>query len=357
MTSAASLPATDVPPIEDQAAEARASTSTSARTWNRLLAPYKRPHRGRALLQVATSVVPFVLLWAAMAWSVGVSYWLTAALAVPAAGFFLRVFMIQHDCGHGSFFRSPRANHWLGATLGVVTFFPYGYWRRTHAIHHATHGNLDRREFGDIATLTVREYQALSRWGRLGYRLYRNPFVLFVLGPLYQFVLKHRFPFDTPFAWKREWASVMGTNLAILAIGGALSWWLGWQTVVIVQVAIVMLAGSIGVWLFYVQHQFEESYWDEGDEWDFYRAGAHGSSFYDLPRILHWFTANIGYHHIHHLSSRIPNYRLRECFEENAELRRVTHLTLWESLACARLRLWDEERRLLVGFRELRRPA
>ncbi len=309
-----------------------ADSTPDARALRRLLAPYKRPSRRRALVQLGTSVVPFAAVWAAMAWSAGVSYWLTALLAVPAAGLFLRLFMIQHDCGHGSYFHSARANNWLGGLLGVVTFFPYGYWRRTHSIHHATHGNLDRREFGDIKTLTVREYQARGRLGRLGYRLYRNPFVLFGLGPIFQFVLKHRCPIDVPLAWKREWASVLWTNLGIVAAGGALSWLLGWQTVVVVHGAIMLVAGGLGVWLFYVQHQFEESYWDDGDEWDFYRAGADGSSFYDLPRALHWFTANIGYHHIHHLASRIPNYRLRECFEENPELQRVTRLTLRQSL-------------------------
>ena len=325
-----------------------------ARAWNRLLAPYKRPCRRRAWLQLADTVLPFAALWAAMAWSVGVSYFLTALLAVPTAGLFLRLFIIQHDCGHGSFFASARANHRLGFLIGIITLFPYGYWRRTHAIHHATHGNLDRREFGDVTTLTVREYRARGPWGRLAYRLYRHPLILLGLGPLYQIVLKHRLPFDTPLAWKREWASVLWTNAGILAVGAGLAWFLGWRTVLAVHLPVVLLAGAAGIWLFYVQHQFEDSYWDGEAEWDFYRAGAEGSSFYDLPRVLHWATGNIGYHHIHHLSSRIPNYRLRECFEENSELQRVTHLSLIGSLACARLRLWDEDRRRMVGFRELR---
>ena len=325
----------------------------SAREWNRLLAPYKRSHRGRALSQLLTSAAPFVLCWGATAWAFRAGlYWLMVPFVLLAAGFFLRLFIIQHDCGHGAFFRSQRANNWLGAVIGVATFFPYGYWRRTHAIHHATHGNLDRREFGDVVTLTVREYRERGPWGRFGYRLYRNPFVLFALGPLYQFVIKHRFPFDIPWTWKREWASVLWTDLAILGVFGGLSWGLGWQTVLATQLAIVMVAGGVGIWLFYVQHQFEDAYWDDEDEWDFYRAGAHGSSFYDLPQWLHWFTGNIGYHHIHHLSSRIPNYRLRECFEENPELQRVTRLTLTGSLACARLRLWDEESREMVSFRD-----
>jgi len=334
-----------------------AGTTGIARPWSLLLAPYRRASRRRALVQLATSAVPFAAVWAAMAWSAGVSYWLTALLTIPAAGLFLRLFMIQHDCGHGSFFRSAAANHRLGAVLGVVTFFPYGYWRRTHAIHHATHGNLDRRGFGDVDTLTVHEYRARGRAGRLAYRLYRNPLVMFGLGPIYLFVIKHRCPFDLPFSWKREWASVLWTDAAILAAGGVLAWFVGWQTVVVVHLSIVFVAGAVGIWLFYVQHQFVDSYWDDADAWDFYRAGAHGSSFYDLPGPLRWFTANIGYHHIHHLSSRIPNYRLRECFEENAELQRVARLTLAQSLGCLRLRLWDEERRRMVGFREARQAV
>jgi omega-6 fatty acid desaturase (delta-12 desaturase) len=246
----------------------------------------------------------------------------------------------------------PAANHAVGAALGVVTLFPYGYWRRTHAIHHATSGNLDQREFGDIRTLTVGEYRARSPWGRLAYRLYRNPLILFGVGPFSQFVIKHRFPFDIPWAWRREWASALWTNLGIAAVAGGLCALVGWQTFLIVHLSIIALAGPLGVWLFYVQHQFEETYWDHEDAWDFYRAGAHGSSFYDLPRVLHWFTGNIGYHHIHHLCSRIPNYRLRQAFDENPALQRVTRLTLRQSLRCARLRLWDEERRAMVGFRE-----
>jgi acyl-lipid omega-6 desaturase (Delta-12 desaturase) len=319
-----------------------------------LLAPYKLPSWRRALTQLLDTALPFAALWWLMAWSLDVSYLLTLLLAVPAAGLYTRLFIFQHDCGHGSFFPSPAANRALGSALGVVTLFPYGYWRRTHAIHHATSGNLDRRELGDIETLTVREYRALSPWRRLGYRLYRHPLVLFGLGPLYQFVIKHRFPWDIPWAWKREWASALWTNLGIAAGGGALCLLFGWQTVLVVHLTIVLLAGPLGVWLFYVQHQFEETYWEGAGAWDFYRAGAHGSSFYDLPRALHWFTGNIGYHHIHHLSSRIPNYNLQRCFEDNPALQRVTRLTLRQSLRCLRLRLWDEDRRLLVGFRELR---
>ncbi len=323
--------------------------------WQKLLAPYMRAHNGKAIFQLVTTAGLFAGTWLLMLWSLELSYWLTLALALPAVGLFTRLFIFQHDCGHGSFFRSRRANNALGAVLGVLTLTPYRYWRRTHAIHHATSGDLDHRTFGEVDTLTVAEYRQRSRWGRLRYRLYRHPFVLFVVGPAYQFVLKHRLPFDMPLAWRQEWASVMWTNAGIVAL--ALAAWgvLGLERFLLVQLPITLLGGAIGVWLFYVQHQFEDTYWRVHPEWDFHRAGIEGSSFYDLPRVLHWFTGNIGFHHVHHLASRIPNYRLAECFRKVAELRQVTRLTFWSSLKCLRLRLWDEQNRRLVGFRELRR--
>jgi len=279
-----------------------------------------------------------------------VGYWLTLLLALPASGLLTRLFIIQHDCGHGCFFRSMRANHAVGFVLGVVTLTPYQYWRRTHAIHHASSGDLDHRDFGEIATLTVREYQALSPGGRLRYRLFRNMFVLLVLGPFFQFVLKHRLPLDTPREWKGEWRSVMATNLALAAVLVTMGLTIGLGQFALVHLPIVLVSGALGVWLFYVQHQFEDTYWENQPEWDFHRAGAEGSSFLDLPAVLHWFTGNIGYHHVHHLSSRIPNYSLRRCMEENPELHQVTRLTLGQSLQCGHLKLWDEERRRLVGF-------
>jgi omega-6 fatty acid desaturase (delta-12 desaturase) len=321
--------------------------------WRKLLAPYKQSSWRHASIQLLNSALPFGLLWALMAALAGRSYLLTLLLAVPASFFFVRLFIIQHDCGHGSFFPSRRANNLLGAMLGVVTLFPYGYWKKTHAIHHATSGNLDDREFGDIVTLTVSEYRALSPFGRLRYRLYRNPLVMLGVGPFYQFVIKHRFPFDIPFAWKREWRSVLGTNVALAAVVTALGVTVGWKTFALVQAPIIVIAGAIGVWLFYVQHQFEDTYWEHDEAWDFYRAGAHGSSFYDLGRVGHWLTGNIGYHHIHHLASQIPNYRLAACFRDNPEMQRVTRLTVRDSLRCARLTLWDEERRTMVPFRSL----
>lgn len=332
----------------------RDEIKTLPSSWAKILGPYAKPSVGRSVFQLLNSAVPYAVVWFLMLASLEVSYWLTLLLALPAAGFLVRLFIIQHDCGHGAFFRSRAANNALGSLLGVLTLTPYAYWRRTHAIHHATSGNLDHRGSGDVTTLTVEEYRALSRWARLRYRVYRQPLIMFVVGPVYEFILRLRLPLGTPWSWRREWASVLWTNLALAAVVAAMWATIGIRAFLAIQLPISLIAGIAGVWLFYIQHQFADTYWERDDAWDFHAAGLEGSSYYDLPGILHWFTGNIGVHHVHHLSSRIPNYRLRECLRENPELQQVRRLTLLGSLKCARLNLWDEERRRLIGFRHLR---
>jgi omega-6 fatty acid desaturase (delta-12 desaturase) len=306
----------------------------------------------KSLFQIANTAIPLILLWTLMVWSLGIGYWLTLLLAVPTALFLVRLFMIQHDCGHFSFFRSRGANNLVGSVIGVFTLVPYVYWRKTHAIHHASAGNLDHRGFGDIDTLTVREY--LSR-KRLLYRLYRNPLVLLLIGPAWQFIIKHRFPTDAPRDWKREWASVHWTNLALVSLVAALSLTIGLDRFLLVQLPVTLLAGSLGVYLFYVQHQYEDTYWRYREVWNYYHAGLEGASHLVMPKWLQWFTANIGLHHIHHVSSRVPNYTLQRVYDENPEFHDVTRLTLPQSLQTLRLTLWDEDEKKLVGFSDLPR--
>jgi omega-6 fatty acid desaturase (delta-12 desaturase) len=282
-------------------------------------------------------------------------WWLTLLLAVPAAGFLVRLFLIQHDCGHGAFFRNRLVNDWTGRVLGVFTMTPYDLWRRTHAVHHATTGNLDRRGMGDVDTLTVREYLALPRGRRLLYRLYRNPLVMFGLGPAYLFFLQHRLPVGMMRNGWAPWLSAMATNAALALVAGILIWLIGLVAFALVHLLTVLLAATFGVWLFYVQHQFEQALWTDGANWDLHEAALHGSSYYVLPGVLRWFTANIGMHHVHHLCSRIPYYRLPRVLKENPELGKVGRLTLWDSFKCVRLALWDESRQKLISFGELRR--
>ena len=320
--------------------------------WRPIVAQYQQASLGRALWQAVNTLVPYVALWYLMYLGLAVSCWLVLPLAVLAGAFLVRTFVIFHDCGHGSFFRSAAANHVLGAITGVLTFTPYYHWRWEHALHHASAGDLDRRGTGDVWTLTVQEYLEASRWKRFAYRLARNPAVLFGLAPLFLFLLKQRWPsLKAPL---RERYSVYWTNLGVGAMAAGLIWVFGFQAWLILQLTVLMTAGSAGVWLFYVQHQFEGVYWERSDEWDYATAALRGSSFYKLPRVLQWFSGNIGFHHIHHLSPRIPNYHLEKCHRAEPLFQAVKPVTLFSSFKSFTFRLWDEQRRKLVGYRHLR---
>ena len=338
--------------MQSSASTAASPPVPSSPPWQKIVAPYARADLRRAVGQLLDTGLPFLLLMAALLWGVKHHPWLTLPLAVPAAMLLVRLFIIQHDCGHGSFFASRRANDLLGRALGVLTLTPYAFWRKAHAIHHASSGNLDRRGTGDIDTLTVREYLSQPVWRRLVYRIYRHPLVLFGLGPFYVFVIRNRIPVGNSLRHRKIWGSIVGTNAALAAIIILLLLTAGVRAFMLGYLPVITLAASIGIWLFYIQHQFEHAYWATGSDWDFYAAALKGGSFYDLPAVLHWLTGSIGFHHIHHVCSKVPNYRLRACFEENPEFRDARRLTLLGSLKCARLALWDEERQLLVSFRQ-----
>jgi omega-6 fatty acid desaturase (delta-12 desaturase) len=327
----------------------------SARNWTKILGRYREPNHTRSVFELIITAGPFVLLWVLMLVALKIGYWLSLIIALPAAGFLVRLFMIQHDCSHGAFFRYRFVNDWVGRVIGALTLTPYDVWRQSHAIHHATSGNLEHRGIGDIATLTVREYLQLSWLGRLRYRLYRHPAVLFGFGPAYQFILQHRLPIGMMDKGWRPWLSAMSTNAAIALLAAGTMLLVGVKPFMLVHLPICMLAASIGVWLFYVQHQFEETFWAKQPGWTLHEAALHGSSHYELPGILRWFTANIGVHHVHHLCSRIPYYRLPQVLRDHPQLKDVGRLTLLQSFGCVRLTLWDETNRRLISFAELRR--
>ena len=322
--------------------------------FNSMLAPYQGADFRRSTLQLFVTAGGFFALWYTMLLSLEISYGLTLLLTLPTSGFLVRLFMIQHDCGHGSFFRSRRASSWVGHWIGVLTLLPYDYWRRTHAHHHAHSGDLDLRGFGDVDTLTVEEYLERPPSGRLAYHIYRSPLVLFGIGTLWHFVLKQRYPREVPRSWKRAWRSIWLTNLSIAGVVGVVVAVIGWERLLLVHVPILVLSCSVGTWLFFVQHQFEDTYWERKPDWDFYDAALKGSSHLVLPAPFRWMTASIGLHHVHHLSPRIPNYRLQQCLEAHPELQVATKVTIGGSWALTRLHLWDAEAGRLIGFRELR---
>ena len=331
-----------------ESSTARQLPEPERHAWRATVAKYEVPHLGRGILQIATTFLPYMAIWYLMYLSLSVSYWLTLALSIPASGFLIRSFIIGHDCGHGSFFKSRKANEIVGVIAELLLFIPYHHWTRDHAKHHANAGNLDHRGVGDIWTLTIKEYVELPFWKRMEYRFYRNPWLMFTVGAFYAIVIGQRW--TRSWASKREALSVHWTNLMLLGVVIGMSLLIGLKAYLMIQIPIFFIGSAVGVWLFYVQHQFEGVYWDRDDNWDYVTVAMEGSSFYALPRVLHWFTGNIGYHHIHHLSPRIPNYNLARCHRENEIYQNVKRVTLLNSLKSLSYRLWDEERRILVGF-------
>lgn len=337
----------------DTRAQAQPVVATP-RDWIKILAKYREPSQLRSAFELGVSAIPFLALWALAWWSLSVSYWLTLAISVLNAGFLVRLFAIQHDCGHGAFFTNRSLSDWTGRILGVLTLTPYAVWRRTHSVHHSTSGNLDKRGMGDVHTMTVAEYNDLSRFGRLVYKIYRHPLILFGIGPGYLFFLQNRIPLGL-MGNAKYWLSAMGTNLAIAAALLLVFWFGGLMPVLLIFLPSTLIAAAAGVWIFYVQHQFEDTHWETDDNWQLHEAALNGSSHYDLPKVLQWFSANIGIHHVHHLYSRIPFYRLTEVLRDHKELAEGSkRLTLWQSFACARLHLWDEKRKQLLSFSQAR---
>ncbi|MEO6877239.1 MAG: fatty acid desaturase [Gemmatimonadaceae bacterium] len=321
--------------------------------WKPIVARYQRSDVRRSVAQMFTTLLPLAAMFYVMYRSLAFPYWITLLLALPTAGLLVRTFIIMHDCAHGSFLPSKRANSIIGWITGVITLTPFGQWRHDHALHHASSGDLDRRGHGDVDTLTVNEYLALPRGARFRYRMLRNPLVLFGIGPIH-FVIMNRVPPRGAPAVKRQRLSVWSTNAGIAALVIGLSLWIGWRAVLLIYGPAMYLAAAAGIWLFYVQHQFEGTYWQEHGEWDYATSAIRGSSYLKLPGVLRWFTGSIGLHHVHHLGPRIPNYALKQCHEENPLFQDVTIITLTQSVRTLRLTLWDENRQRLVGFRDVK---
>lgn len=325
------------------------STSVAPR-WQEIVKKYQSPD-ARSIWQILNTVIPYIGMWYLMYMSLSVSYWLTLAMSPIAAGLMIRTFIIMHDCGHGSFFKSSRANHIVGTITGILTHTPYFQWTREHAIHHATSGDLSRRGTGDVSTMTVNEYKALTPFGKLKYRAYRHPITLLLIGPHYIFLFWHRFV--SRHSKRRERNNVYLTNVALAVLYGSLWYAVGLKALLMVSGPIVLISGFAGVWLFYIQHQYEDTYWRSGEEWEYGQSALLGSSYYKLPRILQWFSGNIGFHHIHHLSPKIPNYKLEQVHRENPLFQESTTIRFFESWKALNLKLWDEETQKMVGFKQV----
>jgi len=323
--------------------------------WRDVIAPYNRPRLGRSILDLLTSVVPYLALSVLMYFALDVSYWLVLALALPTAGFLVRTYIVFHDCGHGSFFASTTANTWVGWFCGVLVFTPFARWRHQHAVHHATSGDLERRGTGDVPTHTVAEYQAMSPKQRLGYRLFRHPLIMFTLGPIYSMMVGPRWV--TGEVRPRIRHSVWLTNIALLVVVVTLCVLIGPLDYLLIQFPTALLGGAAGVWLFYVQHQFEDAYWEDSGQWDYAEAALRGSSYLRLPRLLQFFSGNINFHHVHHLSAKVPNYNLQRAHDNNPIFQDVPTLSLWDGLRAVRLKLWDEDSGQMVGFAAAKRPS
>ncbi|MFF2907472.1 fatty acid desaturase [Paenibacillus sp. NPDC057934] len=330
----------------------RKDQSAQLASLKKSVAPYEKTDRTRSIKQLINTLLPLVVLWSSAYFSLSVSYWLTLLFAIPAAGFVIRTFIIFHDCCHGSFFKSRRANDIVGTITGILTLVPYRQWKHSHSIHHATSSNLDKRGIGDIWIMTVNEYTEASSWKRLYYRIYRNPIVMFGIGPIAVFLLQYRF--NAKGAKRKERMNTYLTNVSLVVLYGVLIWAIGWPAFLLVQLPIVFVSGFLGIWLFYVQHQFEDSYFENEDEWSYVKAAVEGSSYYKLPKLLQWITGNIGFHHVHHLSPKVPNYNLEQVHNSTPPLQKATTITIGTSLKAIHFRLWDEENKGFVSFKEMK---
>ncbi len=316
------------------------------------VASFAKPDLMAGVRQLLNTILPFLLLWFLAYQSLSVSVWLSLPFSIVAGGFVVRIFIIFHDCTHQSYFKNKKANRIIGTLTGIITLFPFDKWKREHSIHHATSGNLDKRGTGDVWVMTVDEYVAATFWGRLAYRLYRNPLVMFGLGPIYLFLISNRF--NRKGAKRKERMNTYFINFSIAAIYTLLIWAIGWQAFLMIQIPMLYISGSLGIWLFYVQHQFEDSYFEDEDEWDFVKAAVDGSSYYKLPKILQWVSGSIGFHHVHHLSPRVPNYHLEQAHEQTPPLQNATTITLASSLKSIRFRLYDTKNKTFVSFKEVK---
>jgi omega-6 fatty acid desaturase (delta-12 desaturase) len=334
-------------------------TDSSIAKLKKDVAPYEQTDTKASIRQIINTIGPLIVLWYLSYMSLSISYWLTLPLIILTSGFVVRTFIIFHDCCHQSFFRSKRANDIVGTITGVLTLVPYQQWKLSHSIHHASSSNLDKRGIGDMWLLTVKEYAEASLWRKMAYRFYRNPMVMFGIGPIATFLVEYRF--NRKEAKRKERINIYITNLSIVALYSLLCWTIGWQAFLMIQGPVFFISGLLGIWLFYVQHQFEDSYFEHDDEWSYVKAAVEGSSYYKLPKPLQWITGNIGFHHIHHLSPKVPNYNLEKAHNETPPLQKATTITIGTSLKSLKYRLWDEEGKTFVTFKEfkqyLQRPS